>query len=46
MYQNLIDNNRLRDILAKNKDVEDGISKIEEHDNKVNQMIKESKHDK
>jgi len=40
------DNNRLRDILAKNKDVEDRISKIEEHDNKVKQMIKESKHDK
>jgi len=40
------DKNRLRDILVKNKDLEDRISKIEEHDNKVKQMIKESKHDK
>ena len=40
------DMSRLKDILAKNKDVEDRISKIEEHDNKVKQMIKESKHDK
>ena len=40
------DNNRLRDILAKNKDLEDRISKIEEHDNKIKQLIKESKHDK
>ena len=40
------DNNRLREILAKNKDVEDRISKIEKHDNKVKQMIKESKYGK
>jgi hypothetical protein len=40
------DNNRLRDILAKNKDVEDRISKIEKHDSKVKQMIKESKYGK
>ena len=42
----LWDMSRLKDLLAKNKDVEDRISKIEEHDNKVKQMIKESKHDK
>ena len=40
------DNNRLRDMLAKNKDVEDRISKIEKHDSKVKQMIKESKYGK
>ena len=40
------DNNRLRDILAKNKDVEDRVSKIEKHDSKVKQMIKESKYGK
>ena len=40
------DNNRLREILAKNKDVEDRITKIEKHDNKVKQMIKESKYGK
>jgi hypothetical protein len=40
------DNNRLREILAKNKDLEGRISKIEEHDNKIKQMIKESKHGK
>lgn len=40
------DNNRLREILAKNKNLEDRISKIEEHDNKVKQMIKESKYGK
>jgi hypothetical protein len=32
--------------LAKNKDVEDRISKIEKNDNKVKQMIKESKYGK
>jgi len=32
--------------LAKNKDVEDRISKIEKHDSKVKQMIKESKYGK
>ena len=40
------DNNRLRDILAKNKDVEDRVSKIEKHESKVKQMIKESKYGK
>jgi hypothetical protein len=40
------DNNRLRDILSKNKDVEDRISKIEKHDSKVKKMIKESKYGK
>ena len=40
------DNNRLRNMLAKNKDVEDRISKIEKHDSKVKQMIKESKYGK
>ena len=40
------DNNRLRDLLAKNKDVEDRVSKIEKHDSKVKQMIKESKYGK
>lgn len=40
------DNNRLRDMLEKNKEVEDRISKIEKHDSKVNQMIKESKYGK
>ena len=40
------DNNRLRDILAKNKEVEDRISKIEKHDSILKQMIKESKYGK
>ena len=40
------DNNRLRDMLAKNKDVEDRISKIEKHDSILKQMIKESKYGK
>ena len=40
------DNNRLREILAKNKDVEDRISKIEKHDSVLKQMIKESKYGK
>ena len=38
--------NRLWDMLEKNKEVEDRISKIEKHDNKVKQMIKESKYGK
>jgi hypothetical protein len=37
---------KLADILKKNKDVEDRISKIEKHDSKVKQMIKESKYGK
>lgn len=40
------DNNRLRDILAKNKDVEDRVSKIEKHESKVKQIIKESNYGK
>ena len=38
--------NRIWDMLEKNKEVEDRISKIEKHDNKVKQMIKESKYGK
>ena len=38
--------NRLWDMLEKNKEVEDRISKIEKHDSKVKQMIKESKYGK
>jgi hypothetical protein len=37
---------KLADILKKNKDIEDRISKIEKHDSKVKQMIKESKYGK
>ena len=40
------DMSRLKDLLAKNKDVEDRVSKIEKHDSKVKQMIKESKYGK
>ena len=38
--------NRLWDMLEKNKEVEDRISKIEKHNSKVKQMIKESKYGK
>ena len=38
--------NRIWDMLEKNKEVEDRISKIEKHDSKVKQMIKESKYGK
>ena len=41
-----MDINRLKDILKKNKDAEDRISKIEKYDNKVTQIIKESKYGK
>jgi hypothetical protein len=37
---------KLADILKKNKDVEDRVSKFEKHDSKVKQMIKESKYGK
>jgi hypothetical protein len=40
------DMSRLKDLLKKNKEVEDRISKIEKHDSKVKQMIKESKYGK
>jgi hypothetical protein len=40
------DNTRLMDFLKKNKEVEDRVSKIEKHDSKVKQMIKESKYGK
>ena len=46
MIDEFLGKNRIWDMLEKNKDLEDRISKIEEHDNKVKQMIKESKHDK
>ena len=37
------DNNRLRDILAKNKDVEDRISSIEKNDSVLREMISKTK---
>lgn len=40
------DNTRLMDFLKKNKEVEDRVSKIEKHESKVKQMIKESKYGK
>ena len=40
------DMSRLKDLLKKNKEVEDRISKIEKHESKVKQMIKESKYGK
>jgi hypothetical protein len=40
------DMSRLKDLLSKNKDVEDRVSKIEKHESKVKQMIKESKYGK
>jgi hypothetical protein len=40
------DNTRLKDFLKKNKEVEDRVSKIEKHESKVKQMIKESKYGK
>jgi len=40
------DMDRLKNMLKKNKEVEDRISKIEKHDSKVKQMIKESKYGK
>ena len=46
MIDEFLGKNRIWDMLEKNKDLEDRISKIEEHDNKVKQMIKESKYGK
>ena len=40
------DMSRLKDLLAKNKDVEDRVSKIEKHERKVKEIIKESKYGK
>ena len=40
------DMSRLKDLLAKNKDVEDRVSKIEKHGRKVKEIIKESKYGK
>jgi hypothetical protein len=40
------DMSRLKDLLAKNKEVEDRVSKFEKHESKVKQMIKESKYGK
>ena len=40
------DMSRLKDLLAKNKDVEDRVSKIEKHESKVKEIIKESKYGK
>jgi len=42
----VFDMDRLKNMLKKNKEVEDRISKIEKHDSKVKQMIKESKYGK
>jgi hypothetical protein len=46
MIDEFLGKNRIWDMLSKNKDLEDRISKIEEHDNKIKQLIKESKHGK
>ena len=40
------DMSRLKDMLSKNKEVEDRVSKIEKHENKIKQMINNSKYGK